>query len=161
MKDQCASHAAPCAIQRRKRSFCAAVRLLCEAAGGINSAGVVVAIRAQTALASGFPGTTGTRGTCEAGPGRFPNSPSRVSSRSPACRFAESGPWHAKQLSESTGRMSRLNSIFPETALAARGLVGAAPASAASTSPANTSPPICNLQFTLFNLPFRKADTRS
>src|SRR5581483_466133 len=43
-------------------------------------------------------------------PPRSANTPSRVSRRKPASRLFASGPWHVKQLSDRSGRMSRLKS---------------------------------------------------
>ena len=44
-------------------------------------------------------------------PSRATVAPLCVSSRRPALRLAASGPWHWKQASDRTGRMSRLKSI--------------------------------------------------
>ena len=54
----------------------------------------------MTSLSSALPGTM-----------VHSVAPARVSSRKPASRVPESGPWHVKQRSERIGRTSRLNSM--------------------------------------------------
>ena len=71
--------------------------------GGMISSLSSVKMRATSVLFSASPGTIAMSpdfaGLIAA---------SRTSSRNPAFWFALSGPWHAKQLSERMGRMSRL-----------------------------------------------------
>ena len=57
-------------------------------------------MRSTSRLATGSPGTIAPKSIAA----------SRSSKRRSASRWLASGPWHAKQYSDSTGRMSRLNS---------------------------------------------------
>ena len=113
---QCGSYCAPSAIHRLTSSTCSSVsRPILASGGGITLSGSSEMIRATSSLAATSSGTIA----------REPLSSSAVacsavSSRSPACRLALSGPWQAKQLSERIGRMSLLNEIR------AWGLAGAA-----------------------------------
>ncbi len=84
--DQCASHAAPCSIQRLTRSFCAALSFLCDFTGGMRSDSSSAMMRWYNSLSAGLPFTTGVT------PSRAVNSPSSVSSRRPRLRVAGSGP---------------------------------------------------------------------
>ena len=90
-----------CSIQRRSSSFSAAESTLPLSGGGIMMSGSVDMIRSTTALLAASPGTIAVA----------PESSSAVassdrSSRKPAWRLAESGPWHLKQRSERIGKMS-------------------------------------------------------
>ena len=108
-KDQWASHAAPCSIQRRSSSFCSAVSFLCDLAGGIISrARSLTDALIELALVRLARGPTVPVLVHLA---EEPLSACRAAGR--PCGLAESGPWQAKQLSERIGRMSRLNRIVP------------------------------------------------
>jgi hypothetical protein len=104
MNDQCGWYSAPAAIQRLRRSFCAAVSVLFADFGGIRIVLSSGSSRATSSLASGSLGTMAPISTAT----------SRRSSRRSALREALSGPWQAKQFSDRIGRMSRLNSIAAE-----------------------------------------------
>ena len=106
---QCKSYSAPSAIQRWSSAFWAASSCLPESGGGMRSSSSSVVMRATSSLSLGLPGTTAET------PSRSAKAPSRVSSRRSALRCLASGPWQAKQLSLSSGWMSREKSIAPAT----------------------------------------------
>src|SRR5271170_1009384 len=104
MKAQCSFQGAPASIQRRRISFCSAVRVLCDIAGGMRKAGSSDVIRLMIRLSAGFPGAMTNPFL------RSAKAPSRTSSRRSAMRFPLSGPWQRKQLSERIGRTWRWKS---------------------------------------------------
>ena len=85
---------------------------IAESGGGIRVSGSVAVMRASSSLLA-----KSARSIART-PSRASVAPSRVSRRRPALRLAASGPWHWKQFSESTGRMSRLKSIPAASGLA-------------------------------------------
>ena len=106
---QCKSYSAPSAIQRWSSAFWAASSCLPESGGGMRSSSSSVVMRATSSLSLGLPGTTAET------PSRSAKAPSRVSRRRSALRCLASGPWQAKQLSLSSGWMSRAKSTPPNS----------------------------------------------
>ncbi len=102
---QCRSYSPPALTHSLNSVTCSGARRLFDSGGGIRVSGSVAVMRANSSLLAKSPGSIART------PSRASVAPSRVSRRIPALRLAASGPWHWKQFSESTGRMSRLKSI--------------------------------------------------
>ena len=98
---QCSAYSAPSSIQRANSVFCSAESMSPVCGGGITSSGSSDRIRRIISLSSAAAGTIAPQSIAA----------SRTSSRRSASRCPSSGPWHAKQLADSIGRMSRLKSI--------------------------------------------------
>jgi hypothetical protein len=111
MKAQCCSYSAPSSIHCFSMAACLAEIFFPVFGGGMTSSSSIVMIRLINSLSEGVPGTTAAESSLDA------IAPARVSSRNLALRSSASGPWHAKQLSERIGRISRLKlSLRPSAA---------------------------------------------
>ena len=104
---QCLAYWPPCSTQRCKVAISVAVSGLLNSVGGMRTDSSSLVMRAISSLALALPATIAA---CP--DSRIFVATSESSSRSPACRFASSGPWQAKQWLEMIGLTSRLKSTF-------------------------------------------------
>ena len=86
---QCFSYFAPPLIQRSRIPISSGVIFKWDFGGGITTSGSPLRIRWIIREDSGSPGTTARPGESSIGA----VAPSKLSNRSPASRFSESGPW--------------------------------------------------------------------